>query len=263
MQGIIDFEERAFGAGAYAQACDWLLNAWAARPGQVSCLGLRLADPTGPADWAGAQAWAGNDPSGAVSPGERLRAGRFLHAADAARHLLGRKLLRRLHRLAIGSPGPADWPLNPWGRPEPVPGGPCFSISHSGPEIWLACLPDAAIGIDVEFAAPEAGDLLPLLHPDEASALAAGAGPDVLRRLWVRKEAVVKALGSGLSAPLAGFRVATDEAASGWLRLAPDGAGEPWSCFDLPVGGGGGARAVAVRARVLAVSVRLACLDAG
>lgn len=258
MQGIIEFAERSFEAGAYAQACDWLVDAWDARPGHLSCLGLSLAEPAGRADWESALAWAGSDPCCEVSPGERLRAGRFVHAADAARHLLGRKLLRRLHQRASGAPGPADWPLNPWGRPEALPGGPYFSISHSGPEVWLASLPHAEIGIDVEFATPQAADLLPLLHPDEASALATSAGPEVLRRLWVRKEAVVKALGSGLSAPLDGFSVATGAIDRDWLRRAPDGAGGPWSCFDLP--GRGGARAVAARAAPIVVSVRLASL---
>lgn len=256
MQTIIGFEAKDFHGGAHAQACDWLVDGWDDRPGHVSCLGLRLADSAGRVDWAGVRAWASTDPAGEVSPGERLRAARFLHAADAARHLLGRKLLRRLHQRAIGTPGPGDWPLNPWGRPEPVPGGPFFSISHSGPEIWLASLPGAPIGIDVEFAAPEAGDLLPLLHADEVAALASGAGPEVLRRVWVRKEAVVKALGAGLSAPLDAFSVATEEGPRGWLRRAPDGTEAPWSCFDLP--GRDGARAVAARAAVLAVSVRLA-----
>ena len=269
MQTIIDSEMRRFEGFALAAALDWLIGCAQRAPRHLLCLGLHLArgEADGErraethADWHAALAWADADPAALTSEADRHRAARFVRPADAARHLLGRALVRRLHRTLAGTAGPPAWPVNAWGKPESVAGGPVFNLSHSGAEIWLIASPVGKVGIDVEFEYPQLDALRPLLHAAELADLGAAPPPQALRRLWARKEAVVKALGTGLSAPLDGFRVAVDDRRRQWLLAAPTAASGPWLCFDLEVAcsaGGDAARSVAACDTAGPVAVRLA-----
>lgn len=223
--------------------------------GAVVCLGLRLDDfPS--AAWRGACEFLASAPW--VSRDERERARRYLRCEDAARHLLGRCLLRH----ALGRWGqralPVAWPVNAWGKPEAW-GGVHFSISHAGGHVWLACCRAGDVGIDVEDATPAAEDLTPWLHPEESASLSGQGDPASRRRLWARKEALVKAVGMGLSLPLRDFRVAVDPRPADWLLQAPAAFPAPWSSFDIPVPGEVAA-ALAVRSRGVTPSWRLGCL---
>lgn len=82
------------------------------------------------------------------------------------------------------------------------------SVSHSGDLVVVAVARGAAVGVDVEVV----DDSRPVwrlaerfFHPDEVARLAS-LPPELLPRafyeLWTRKEAVLKALGSGLSGRL-------------------------------------------------------------
>src|SRR6185503_15339055 len=87
------------------------------------------------------------------------------------------------------------------GRPRLVADGPHFSISHSADRVLLALCDTAPVGADVESTGRDIDRLRRLiLHPAEA---ARPAGPDLLR-VWVRKEAVLKATGRGLALAMAG-----------------------------------------------------------
>lgn len=222
--------------------------------GAVVCLGLRL-DGFPSAAWRGACEFLASDPW--ASRDERERAERYLRCEDAVRHLLGRGLLRRAAARWAGS-APAAWPVNAWGKPEAW-GGVHFSISHAGGDVWLACCRAGAVGIDVEDATPAAADLAPWLHPAESAGLSGQGDPLDRRRLWARKEALVKAVGMGLSLPLRDFRVATDGRPADWLLQAPAAFPAPWSTFDIPVPGEVAA-ALAVRSRDVALAWRLECL---
>lgn len=85
----------------------------------------------------------------------------------------------------------------PHGKPEVV-GGPQISVSHAGDLVVLASCADRPVGVDVEpvGADPGPGVAELVLAPSERRY---GVGPDELMRSWVRKEAVLKAVGVGLS----------------------------------------------------------------
>jgi 4'-phosphopantetheinyl transferase len=86
-----------------------------------------------------------------------------------------------------------------------------FSLAHSGPHVVAALSRAGAVGIDVECLKPTT-DYRSLyrgtLTADEAVAFhAGGARPRDLLRTWVRKEAVTKAVGTGIATPFHSFAV--------------------------------------------------------
>ena len=86
-----------------------------------------------------------------------------------------------------------------------------FSISHSGTWVVEAIADSAAVGVDVAADASQAAEL-------HAAALAPGEYPcddEQFTRIWVRKEAVIKAFGTGMRTQPGSFAVsaATEPAA--------------------------------------------------
>lgn len=86
----------------------------------------------------------------------------------------------------------------PHGRPVVVPGlmMPHVSLAAAGPLVAVAVTDAGPVGVDVErvLRAGSPGFLDVALHPDEDLP----DGPEAAARLWVRKEAVLKAAGVGL-----------------------------------------------------------------
>ncbi|MGY0019515.1 4'-phosphopantetheinyl transferase family protein [Streptomyces sp. cg35] len=107
-----------------------------------------------------------------------------------------------------------------------------FSLSHSG-DLALVALAPAPVGADVEELPGQsaAEELAAVLHPRERAELAAVADPSerrlALARAWVRKEAYLKGLGTGLARP-------TDLDYVGTLPGSP-GAPDGWSVRDVAV----------------------------
>lgn len=228
--------------------------------GQVVCLGVRLAGCTAPA-WRGLYEFLSSAANRArVSQAEMERAQRYLRCEDGVRHLLGRCLLRQAMRRMGGCMLPSVWPLNAWGKPEAVLADVHFNISHSGNDVWVALCRSGAVGLDVEDTSPTAEDVSPWLHPAESESLSDHGDLHDRRCLWARKEAVIKAVGMGLSLPLSDFRVAVDARPADWLLQAPSAFPAPWSTFDIPIPGDVSA-AVAVMGKDVALSWRLTCLQ--
>lgn len=147
-----------------------------------------------------------------LDPGEVARTS-TLPAEPAARFVLARALLRGVLGERLGCP-PRDVDLRvgcatcggPHGRVEvaTAPGGARLQVSltRSGPVVAVALCTTGPVGVDVESteavaAAPLAGVAL---APAELARRAGTAGADgtALAHLWVRKEAALKALGTGL-----------------------------------------------------------------
>ena len=170
---------------------------------------------------------------------ERTRASRF-HFDKHRRHFVaGRGFLRALlARYLDTTPEEVRFAYGPYGKP--VLDGAHresslrFNASHSGDWAVYAFVQDHEVGVDVEHIKPDfetegiAERFFSALEVKTLHALPEEEKPAAFFRCWTRKEAYIKAIGSGLSHPLDSFDV----------TLAP---GEPaalarvegWSLFDL------------------------------
>jgi 4'-phosphopantetheinyl transferase len=198
-----------------------------------------------------------------LSSDERAAAGRLRDDGDRARRVQARATLRRLlARYAGTDPEGLRFEQNGHGKPELVaqPGHPelRFNVSHSGAKILVAVTIDREVGVDVERIQPEfpwEEVARSLLSPVEITTI---RGLPAVRRVqsffdcWVRKEAYLKGLGTGLSASLGDFVVplGPNGGAVHDDRRTSSAAGD-WRVHPLDVGRGYAASlAVAGDARV-------------
>ncbi|MDN5599189.1 MAG: 4'-phosphopantetheinyl transferase superfamily protein [Brachybacterium sp.] len=95
----------------------------------------------------------------------------------------------------------------PWARPRGARREVFVSITRSGEHLMTAVTTEGPVGVDLEsIAAVSRGwDPALVLHPSERSA-AVRSGPRGRAALWARKEAVLKALGTGLETPMNALR---------------------------------------------------------
>jgi len=176
-----------------------------------------------------------------LAPDEQQRAARFVFEADARRYRTAHGLLRTVLGHYLDAPAASLlFEHGPAGKPHLAgpfaDSGLHFNLSHSGPHglLGVAC---HALGVDVEQRRPMP-DLHALAHANFASsevhalmALPAHLQPDGFFACWTRKEAIVKALGGGLSIPLADFDVSVDPRDPARLHALPGNA--PTSAWTL------------------------------
>ncbi len=159
-------------------------------------------------DW---QPWL-SDAQALIDPPEASRVRRRVKAAD--RDALA--LAYALHRLLLGAIldlDPADVPLgrDAQGCPRLENGTLSTSLSHAGGFAALAASGAGAVGVDLEpvtraSVLPEIAERV--CDAGETAALAGLAAPAygaALLALWVRKEALLKAAGVGLSREMSSF----------------------------------------------------------
>ena len=142
---------------------------------------------------------------------ERARAQRFRQAIHAQRHRRGRSLMRSvLGELTAQPPLSLSIQEGPHGKPElgPTPSGGSppwrFNLSHSGPWALLAAWQGPPLGVDVEVLSDGAFDdegvarriMTPAEHA-EFSLEPREQRAQAFLRTWTRKEACLKALGTG------------------------------------------------------------------
>lgn len=162
---------------------------------------------------------------------EREKAGRF-HFAKHCRHfVVGRGVLRLLLARYLETQ-PEEIQFNYGSHGKPFLGGAHgasslrFNASHSGELALYAFAEDQEVGVDVEyiksdFAPEEIAERF--FSPNEVgklNALVAAERPAEFFRYWTRKEAYIKALGTGLSHPLNEFDVSI--AIPGWSLVDLD-----------------------------------------
>jgi 4'-phosphopantetheinyl transferase len=217
-----------------------------------------LAGPGYVAVWVAAGTAPGSGPAGL---GQRARQYR---EARAAAHRTGR------HLVAAYTSCPPErqaWERDGNGRPLVAsPRGLHVSLSHAHAVVAAALAWDGPVGVDVERLRPLPGrGALTRAALCEAEQRAVDDLPEPARdaqvlRFWTRKEAVAKALGTGLATDLRAI-VTT---AGGTVMSLPDECGDTsaWSLADLPAPDGVIA-AVAVAAGCVRVLTRTIPLRLG
>ncbi len=155
-----------------------------------------------------------------LSSDELRRASKLISPSGGDRFIMARGMLR--HVLASYSkqrPADLSFAYGPNGKPylarlrEPL----YFNLSHSGAVAAIAVSKDFEVGVDVQvwrsvreglaerfFSQAEAAALQKLDVDDRKAAFF---------RCWTRKEAIIKALGEGLSRSLKSFEVSLEETA--------------------------------------------------
>ena len=172
------------------------------------------------------QAWR------SLSGAEAERAARFVKDSDRVRYVFGHAMLRLLlaRRLAA-APDAIAFATGPNGKPGLAGPGSrlAFNLSYGDGVVALA-FARRPVGIDLEAVRDnvrfsQIGRRF--FQPDEQRYLEAGTGSGVrdrFFRLWTRKEAVLKALGVGLSGlgevSVLGDLVVADGAGGGAMRIA-------------------------------------------
>ena len=149
-----------------------------------------------------------------LSVEERERAARFVFEDDRRRYRLAHAALRvRLGRYLGQPPELLRFAQGPAGKPtladDHDDGARCaFNLSHSADVAAIAIAPRGELGIDIECQRV-VGDSQAIVDrhftPAEREAwhaLAPMQRDAAFLRCWTRKEACIKALGSGLSTPL-------------------------------------------------------------
>ena len=185
-----------------------------------------------------------------LSADERTRAARFHFSRDRQRYTATRALLRMiLAGYAESDPKELMFDYSKTGKPslnsaknEKVE----FNVSHSGEVALLAFTRGREVGVDVEQIRENFDHeaiARRFFSRQEQSQLAALQPAERCRgffRCWTRKEAYIKAEGTGLSLPLQQFDVSLGAGeASLLLATRPDSAeAARWTLREVPAGDG-------------------------
>jgi 4'-phosphopantetheinyl transferase len=117
----------------------------------------------------------------------------------------------------------------------------CFNVSHAGGEILCAIALGREVGVDIERVdrwTNHLGLAERFFSPLEIGALKSLEGNELARRFctcWARKEAFVKAVGTGLSMPLQAFSVSTEPGEEFALTTTlGSGNDETWTFWNIP-----------------------------
>lgn len=165
---------------------------------------------------------------------ERARAARFAFEEDRQAYVAAHGLLRLELSRRVGR-APQDWRFaaTKLGKPYLLDGPRDFrfSLSHTRGMAAVAVAESVEIGVDVEPSDRRAESMKlaqRFFAPEEVALLAAVEGEarrDLFFAIWTLKEAVVKAMGQGLSRALDSFSVTPDPPRVTML----DGSAVEWS----------------------------------
>lgn len=190
-----------------------------------------------------------------LSPAERERVAGIRDGDARAQHAVGRALLRIVASRAVGcSPGRVQVALTDSGKPW-LPQVPELhvSVAHTGCAVVVAACPAAAVGVDIEPPLPQVPDARRLAQrrfaATEARALAdmpETAFADWFVRAWTIKEAVGKALGTGVVPALSGVSVATEPDGAALVAVDDGPPAARWTLHELRAPGGDERIAVAL-----------------
>ncbi|WP_184890400.1 4'-phosphopantetheinyl transferase family protein [Actinomadura livida] len=199
-----------------------------------------------------------------LDDGERERYERFIRAEDKARFVTGRFLARTALAEVTGLDPRAmrfstDCRLcaGAHGKPR-LPGARVdFSLSHSGDRVVLVLAEGAEVGVDVERESDRDIDGLAKMVLSEPERAALAAMPDRRRGFhayWSRKEALLKATGHGLAAPMTAIRLTAPDEPPEVLEWDGEAAVSPVRLADLTPGPGYAAAAAVLTGRPLRIT---------
>ena len=201
-----------------------------------------------------------------LSADECARADRFYFPRDQRRYIVARAALRLHLGAELGVDATAvSFVYGEHGKPALAPpyaaSGLKFNVSHSGELGLIGVLRGAELGVDVEAHRPLSDrDALVRRYFSEAENRVYFNLPETVRQAafyncWTRKEAVIKALGHGLSYSLRAFDVTlAPEDPPRLLRLQQLPGGESGWCLTAFEPGLGYAAAVVVPGKKCVVS---------
>lgn len=156
---------------------------------------------------------------------ERQRLQRFSNPVSQHYFAETRIVLRKIlaHYMDC-EPHEIDYRTNAHGKPYLAPQNSLyFNLSHSGDIALIALCREADIGIDIELANAKRDKLRlarRFFHPAEYQAIHGLQEPErseCFFHLWTRKEAFVKAVGTGIGFPLSAFQVNPTQAEMLWV----------------------------------------------
>ncbi len=182
-----------------------------------------------------------NEELDVLSAAEQQRAARFV--IDPPRHsfIRTRAALRNVLGNYLDRPSrDVIFHTGPHGKPMVAEAGISFNVSHAGEWALIAVTGTHAVGVDIEKISPAratgdiAGRFFSSAERDQLARLVDPARAAAFFRIWSRKEAVIKALGEGLSCPLTSFDVSADQHHARLLAFRRDGVRvADWSLFNL------------------------------
>lgn len=166
---------------------------------------------------------------------ERAGAARLVFAADRLRQVHARGLLRLLlGNYLARDPRGLSFVTNAYGKPLlSQADGLHFNLSHCQDRVLIGVTRRAPVGVDVERirSLPDRDALAAhCCSVDEQNWLAgrpANRRERDFLRLWTAKEAILKALGTGLATPPESVSVSLPAADTGFAEVT--GAGSPWT----------------------------------
>jgi 4'-phosphopantetheinyl transferase len=165
-----------------------------------------------------------DDLTGVLDETEQQRAAAFARAEDRHRFEVVHGAARRLVGRRLGvAPAELRWTVGPYGKPELTDG---LHVSLSYAEgLCLCAVATRPVGVDVQRSKP--ADAIAERFFPHAERRALAVEPDGFTRLWVRKEALVKAAGGRL---MDGLRIPVDTP-----DPVPYPAGGVYRITDVPV----------------------------
>ena len=207
---------------------------------------------------------AGPSFESALDPRERARLHGMRSPVARLHFAAGRWLARRVlaHRLGRAE-AEIELTVDAHGRPSLATGGIDFNLSHAGSCVVIA-LSAVRVGIDVEsLQRTRDGPSIArrFFSPAEAAAVEASAAGERERtffRIWVRKEAFVKALGTGIATGFGRFDVGTGAGAALVAARIEGVEAAEWTIADFDPGAGhlGAVAARTTRPRIRVHDIR-------
>lgn len=183
-----------------------------------------------------------------LAPDELRRAGQFRFARDGRRFVVGRAYLREILAAALGGcPAELRFQYGAYGKPTlaaPPGAGASFNLAHTGDHALYALTRSRAVGVDLEspsrpidIAALARRYMEPAEHTD-IEALPEAQRRAQFFRFWTRREAYLKASGSGLAGGLDGIMVEPLGGAGAHRVYSPAAGAQHWTLHDLRLEGG-------------------------